>query len=66
MLVSGFGFTLLQGPTLTTASPTAGVAGTSRGMDLFFGMTGSVIMKSGCVESNWLGRRNKLGFEENI
>lgn len=38
----------------TTASPTDGVGGTSRGMDLFLGVTGSVITKSGRVESDGL------------
>ncbi len=55
MLVSGLGFISLQGPTLTIASPTAGVGGTSRGMDLFFGVTGPAIKKSGRVESDGLG-----------
>jgi hypothetical protein len=52
MFVSGLGFISLQGPTLTIASPTAGVGGTSRGMDLFFGMTGSVVTRSDWVEEN--------------
>lgn len=64
MLVSGLGFTLLQGPTLTTASPTAGVGGTSRGMDLFFGMTGSVIIESGWVEEISLVLKRIFDFSE--
>ena len=50
----------------TTASPTAGVGGTSRGMDLFLGVTGSAVTRSGCVKSDGLARRNNLGFEESV
>lgn len=44
----------LKSLTLSTASLTAGVAGTLSGIDLFFGVTGSAIAKSGRGKSDGL------------
>jgi hypothetical protein len=64
VLVSGFGFTLLQGPTLTTASLIAGVGGTSRRIDLFFGITRSIIIKSGYIKKISLALKRIFNFSE--